>query len=100
MHPTFFVLWPPWALPPLCMCPKQPHAHSGGDEASAGTGGGGGRHGHRLLLKDPGGGAPWPAPGDAPTHPHEKIFLRYKMKFIKGARNLRRISGTQNFFGL
>ena len=37
---------------------------------------------------------------DRPTHPHHmsKIFLRHKMKFIKGAGNLRPILGTQTFF--
>ena len=40
---------------------------------------------------------PWPAPADPPTHTR-KIFLRQKMKLIKGAGNLRPMLGTQNFF--
>ena len=44
------------------------------------------------------------APGQPqPTHPSNKIgksFLQQKMKFIKGAENLRPILGTQTFFGL
>ena len=56
----------------------------------------------RLLLKDPGGWGgclgPWPA---RPTHPPTRIrntFLRQKVKFIKGAGNLRPAFGTQTFF--
>ena len=42
---------------------------------------------------------PWPAPADPPPPPHiRKIFLGQKMKFLKGARNLRPILGTQKLF--
>ena len=44
-----------------------------------------------------GGGEAWAPPLDPPTHPHQKIFLRKKMKFIKGARNWRSSLGTQTF---
>ena len=52
----------------------------------------------RPLLGDPKGGGgclgPWPAPADPSTH----IRNRQKMEFIKGAGNLRPISGTHTFF--
>ena len=50
-----------------------------------------------------GGGLFWAvaSPSRPPHPPHiRKIFLQQKMKFIKGARNLRPILGTQTFFGL
>ena len=62
-------------------------------EATAGTM----AHIIRLLLKDPRGEGPWPAPGRPPT-PYQKFFLQQKMKFIEGAGNLRPIVGTQTFF--
>ena len=59
-------------------------------------------HPHQAIAEEPGGGGgclgPWPAPADQPPLPHQKFFLRQKMKFIKGAGNLRPISGTQTFF--
>ena len=42
--------------------------------------------------------------GPAPANPHtphiRRIFLRQKMKFIKGAGYLKPVSGTQTFLGL
>ena len=52
--------------------------------------------GHRLRTLPLGRGV-FGALATPPTH-IRKIFLRQKMKFIKGAGNLRPISGTQNFF--
>ena len=57
-----------------------------------------GRKGTWLAVGGGGGGVgPWPAPVDPPPQPPHirKVFLRQKMKFIKGAGNLR---PTQNFF--
>ena len=55
----------------------------------------------RLLLKDPqeggGEGAGQPQPTHPPTH-IKKMFLRQKVKFIKGAGQLRPILGTQTSF--
>ena len=51
--------------------------------------GGGGEGGGCLALAQP-------RPTDPPRH-IRKNFLRQKMKFIKGAGNLRPISGTQTF---
>ena len=61
--------------------------------------------GSGYCLRTRGGGGclgPWPAPApaDPPTHPPtqiRKMFLRKKMKLIKGAGNLRPILGTQTF---
>ena len=57
-----------------------------------------------LGLKDPRGAGgclgPWPAPADTPPPTSGKIFLRQKMKFIKGAGNLRPILDTQTCFDL
>ena len=38
------------------------------------------------------------SPMQTPPHPHQKNFLRQKMKITKGARNLRPILGAQTFF--
>ena len=58
--------------------------------------------GHCLVLLGGGGrGLNCPPPpgglADPPTHPHQKLFLRKKMKFIKGARTWGSISSTQTF---
>ena len=42
--------------------------------------------------------AAWTPPPDPPTHPHQKLFIRKKLKFIKGARTWRSILGTEKFF--
>ena len=54
-----------------------------------------------LCLVILGGGGQIGPPGFWLTHPPthiRKFFLRKKMKFIKGARTWRSISGTQTFF--
>ena len=61
-----------------------------------------GRPGYCLRTLEGGGGGGLASPG-RPTHPPthiRKTFLRQKMKFIKGAGNLRPILGPQFFFGL
>ena len=66
-----------------------------------------GGRGGRPLLKDPprgggGGGVVWgpgqPSPTNPPPPHIRKVFLRQKMKFIKGAGNLRPMLGTQTCF--
>ena len=55
----------------------------------------------RPLLSDTGGGGIWPPPGFWLTHPPthiRKLFLRKKIKFIKGVRTRRSILGTQTCF--
>ena len=60
--------------------------------------------GHRQAVAEGprGRGGVWgpgqPRPTPPPTTNIRKIFLRQKMKFIKGAGNLRPIFGTQTFF--
>ena len=57
----------------------------------------------RPLLSDPGGRGgggclgPWPALTEPPAPNVRKTFLRQKMKFIKGAENLRPSLGKQTF---
>ena len=65
--------------------------------------GGGSQHmpapANRPLRRDPRGvgGCPGPWP---PTHPHiREMFIRQKVRFIKGAAKLRPTLGTQTFGG-
>ena len=56
--------------------------------------------GHSLALPE-GAGAEWQPGLLRLTHPRTpEIFLRKKMKCIKGPQNWRSILGTQTFFGL
>ena len=63
------------------------------------------KNGIKPLLQEPpgGGGIVWSPGQPHPTHPPthiRRIFLQQKMKFIKGAGNLRPVSGMQTFWGL
>ena len=75
------------AMPPWCYVPKGPMARC--SDA-----------GYCFLTRGEGGGGAGQAqPTPPPTH-IRKLFLSERMKFMKGARNLRPTFGTRPFFQL